>query len=96
MTFLHPANNKVLAYLRRYEGIVLLLVHNLAGSAQSVELGLKEFAGSMPVELLGETQFPEITDRPYALTLAPYGYYWLRLTPENVGVEPYGIELTAL
>ncbi|MDH4152149.1 MAG: maltose alpha-D-glucosyltransferase [Nitrospira sp.] len=96
MTFLHPANDKVLAYLRRYEGIVLLLVHNLAGSAQSVELGLKEFAGSMPVELLGEAQFPEITDRPYALTLAPYGYYWLRLTPEHVGVEPYGIELTAL
>ncbi len=96
MAFLPSANDKVLAYVRRHENAVLLLVHNLAGSAQSVELNLKEFAGSMPVELLGESQFPPVTDRPYVLTLAPYGYYWLNLKPEHAGTELYGIELTAL
>lgn len=96
ITFLRPANGKVLAYLRRHEGIVLLLVHNLAGSAQSAELDLKEFAGSTPVELLGESRFPTVTKFSYVVTLAPYGYYWLNVVPERTGAELYGIEQTAL
>lgn len=96
MTFLRPANEKVLVYVRWHEGVALLLVHNLAGTAQSVELDLREFAGSTPVELLGESRFPAVTERCYALTLAPYGYYWLNLAPERAGSEPYGIEETAL
>jgi maltose alpha-D-glucosyltransferase / alpha-amylase len=96
ITFLRPANGKVLPYLRRYEGAVLLCVHNLAGSAQSVELDLKEFAGSVPLELLGESRFPPVTERPYVLTLAPYGYYWLDLMPEPAGLETYGIEQSLL
>jgi maltose alpha-D-glucosyltransferase/alpha-amylase len=31
------------------------------------------------VELLGQTQLPKITDQPYFLTLAPYGFYWFAL-----------------
>ncbi len=96
ITFLRPGNDKVLAYLRRYEGVALLLVHNLAGSAQSVELDLKEFSSSTPVELLGEARFPTVTELPYAVTLAPYGYYWLNMVPERTGAELYGIEQTAL
>ncbi|HXV67593.1 MAG TPA: maltose alpha-D-glucosyltransferase [Nitrospira sp.] len=94
--FLRPANEKVLAYVRRHEGVTLLLVHNLAESAQSVELNLMGFAGSTPVELLGGSRFPTVTERPYILTLAPYGYYWLTLLPEDAEAESYGIEQTAL
>ncbi len=96
ITFLRPANGKVLAYLRRYEGAVLLCVHNLAGTAQSAELELQEFAGAGPVELLGEARFAPVTEHPYVLTLAPYGYYWLSLVPESKGTESYGIEQTLL
>jgi len=96
ITFLRPANGKVLAYLRRHEGVTLLLVHNLAGSAQSVELDLKEFAGSTPVELLAESRFSTVTEQAYVMTLAPYGYYWLNLVPVRAGAELYGIEQTAL
>jgi maltose alpha-D-glucosyltransferase/alpha-amylase len=96
ITFLRPANGKVLAYLREHEGVVLLLVHNLAGSAQSVELDLKGFAGSTPVELLGEARFPTVTERPYVLTLAPYGFYWLNLMRKPADGESYGIEQTVL
>jgi maltose alpha-D-glucosyltransferase/alpha-amylase len=96
ISFLRPANGKVLAYVRRHEGAALLLIHNLAGSAQSVELDLKEFSGSTPVELLGEARFPTVTERPYVVTLAPYGYYWLNMAVERAGAEPYGIEQTAL
>jgi maltose alpha-D-glucosyltransferase / alpha-amylase len=96
ITFLRPANGKVLPYLRRYQGAAMLCVHNLAGTAQSVELDLKEFFGSVPVELLGEARFPAVTALPYTLTLAPYGYYWLSLLPESAGTESYGIEQTLL
>ncbi len=96
ITFLRPANGKVLAYLRRHEEVTLLLVHNLAGSAQSVELDLKEFSGSTPVELLAESQFSTVTEQAYVMTLAPYGYYWPNLVPVRAGSELYGIEQTAL
>lgn len=96
ITFLRPANEKVLAYLRQYEGVVLLFVHNLAGSAQSVELDLSQFAGSTPMELLGEARFATVTDRRYVLTLAPYGYYWLNLMQTPSWSESYGIEQTLL
>jgi maltose alpha-D-glucosyltransferase/alpha-amylase len=96
ITFLRPANGKVLAYVRQHEGVALLLVHNLAGSAQSAELDLKAFSGSTPIELLGESRFPVVTELPYVVTLAPYGYYWLNLLPERTGKELYGIEESAL
>ena len=80
----------------QHEDVALLLVHNLAGSAQSVELDLKEFTGSTPLELMGESRFPRVTDLPYVVTLAPYGFYWLNLVPERTGTELYGIEQSAL
>jgi maltose alpha-D-glucosyltransferase / alpha-amylase len=96
ITFLRPTNGKVLAYLREHEGVVLLLVHNLAGSAQSVELDLKSCVGSTPVELMGEARFPTVTERPYVLTLAPYGYYWLNFVPKSSQDVSYGIEQAVL
>ncbi len=89
--FLHPRNEKVLAYLRRHEDEVLLLVHNLAGSAQAVELDLRRFAGAVPIELFGEARFPDIGTGPYMLSLAPYGYYWFLLQGETSDGK-YGIE----
>jgi len=90
--FLRPRNEKVLAYLRRYGETVLLLVHNLAASAQPVELDLAQFVGSTPVELFGDSRFPQVGARPYTLTLAPYGYYWFLLDRPSGSEGGYGIE----
>jgi len=90
--FLRPRNDKVLAYLRQYRGDTLLMVHNLSGSAQAVELDLGRFTGVAPVELFGETRFPPIGERPYMLSLAPYGYYWFRLSHALREEASYGIE----
>jgi maltose alpha-D-glucosyltransferase / alpha-amylase len=57
-------NPHVLAYLREYEGDVILVVNNLSGSAQAVQLDLSRFAGRTPVELLGQTAVPPSTRRP--------------------------------
>jgi maltose alpha-D-glucosyltransferase/alpha-amylase len=72
-------NGKVLAFLREGDGEALLVVANLAASAQPVQLDLSRFAGRMPVELLGGTAFPQIGDLTYLLTLAPHGFYWFVL-----------------
>jgi maltose alpha-D-glucosyltransferase/alpha-amylase len=92
LRFLAPTNTRVLAHLREYRGETVLLVHNLAPSAEAVELDLAEFRGAVPVELLGGSRFPAIADPPYALTLAPHGAYWLRLDRPGRPVEAYGIE----
>ena len=41
-------------------------------AVQPVELDLSAFAGLIPVEMTGLTEFPRIAERPYFLTLGPY------------------------
>ena len=92
LRFLASANTRVLAHLREYRGEAVLLVHNLAPSAEAVELDLAEFRGAVPTELLGGSRFPAVADRPYPLTLAPHGAYWLKLERPGRTAEAYGIE----
>jgi len=80
---LRPSNKRIFAHIRRYEREVLLCVHNLARSAQAVELDLSEFEGSSPEEMLGRSRFPRIGELPYLLTLGPRGFYWFRLVEEE-------------
>ena len=77
--FLHPENQKVLAYLREYANETLLCVVNLSRFVQYVEIDLREFAGWQPVELVGEIRFPLIGDLSYLLTFGPHTFYWFRL-----------------
>jgi maltose alpha-D-glucosyltransferase / alpha-amylase len=85
LTFLRPANRKILAYLRQYEGETILCVANVSRTAQAVELDLSEFAGRTPVELTGRTPFPPIGALTYLLTLPPYGFYWFQLSEDAHG-----------
>jgi maltose alpha-D-glucosyltransferase/alpha-amylase len=80
---LSPSNPKVFAHVRRYEDDVMLCVHNLARSAQAVELDLSDFEGRVPVELFGKSRFPKVGQLPYLLTLAPRGFYWFELEQEE-------------
>jgi maltose alpha-D-glucosyltransferase/alpha-amylase len=76
-------NSKVFAHIRTWEEDILVCVHNLARSAQAVQLDLSEYAGMVPVEMLGQTPFPAVGDLPYLLTLAPRGFYWFQLRPSE-------------
>ena len=75
-------NPRVFAHVRRYEEDIVLCVHNLARSAQPVQLDLSRFEGLWPEEMLGRARFPRIGSLPYLLTLAPRGFYWFRLVAE--------------
>jgi maltose alpha-D-glucosyltransferase / alpha-amylase len=85
--FLNPANRKVLAYLRRYEGEQVLCIANLSRFAQPVDLDLSKLEGMIPVEMLGYVEFPTIERQPYRLTLAPYSFLWLELQRKSEPAE---------
>jgi maltose alpha-D-glucosyltransferase/alpha-amylase len=95
LRFLAPGNTRVLAHLREGTEETLLFVHNLSNSAEPVELDLREYRNAIPIEMLGEARFPSIGERPYFLSLAPYGSYWFRLHRPGGGGETYGIEASA-
>jgi maltose alpha-D-glucosyltransferase/alpha-amylase len=73
------SNPRIFALIRRFEDDLVLCVHNLARSAQAVELDLAAFRGRVPVELFGNSRFPAIGDLSYLLTLARRGFYWFAL-----------------
>jgi maltose alpha-D-glucosyltransferase / alpha-amylase len=82
------SNRKALAYLRGDDRETILCVVNLSRSVQPIELDLKAFAGLIPVEMLGLTEFPRISDRPYFLTLGPYASYWFTLQLDPMQMTP--------
>ena len=83
LRFLYPDNRKVLAFLREHENDTLLCVSNLSRNAQAVELDLSDFAGRIPVDLLGNSAFPAVGSLNYLLTLPPYAFYWFVLAAES-------------
>ena len=76
--FLKPANHRVLAFTRTLGRETVLVVSNLAGTAQAVELDLSRLAGAIPIEMFGGSIFPRIgtravhhDDGPVRLLLVP-------------------------
>ena len=74
-----PDNPRVLAFVRRYEDEVILVIANLSRQIQFAELDLHAFKGMVPVELFGRTPFPALGDAPFFLTLGEHEFYWFAL-----------------
>ena len=87
LEFLHPANNKVLAFVRQYEDERILVVANLSRFTQGVELDLQRHQGTMPVEVFGHSHFPAVGESPYFLSLGPYAFHWFHLRPREANAE---------
>jgi maltose alpha-D-glucosyltransferase / alpha-amylase len=92
LAMLHPENNKILAFVRSWQRQQVLVVANLSRFAQYAELDLAAYAGSLPVEPFGSSEFPPIGDKPYPLTLGPHSFYWFSLEParEEIAVDTAG------
>jgi maltose alpha-D-glucosyltransferase/alpha-amylase len=78
--FLPTANPKVLLFIRTFEDESVLTVINLSGNAQAADADLSGWAGAVPQDLFSLNRFPEVQSSPYRFSLAPYGYFWLRLS----------------
>ena len=89
ITFLLPSNRKILVYLRQHADERVLCVANLSGSAQAVELDLSDYAGCVPIEMLGLSAFPPIGTSPYVLTLPAYGFFWFDLADSGAAQQRY-------
>jgi maltose alpha-D-glucosyltransferase/alpha-amylase len=79
LEFLYPDNPKVLAFLRRYEDEIILVVVNLSRFAQSAELDLSRFSGYVPMEVFSRNLFRPIRKSRYVITLGPHAHYWFAL-----------------
>jgi maltose alpha-D-glucosyltransferase/alpha-amylase len=90
LEFLYPDNHRVLAFLRRYQDEIILVIANLSRFVQYAGLDLSAFKGTAPVEVFGRAQFPPIGDTPYFLTLGPHSFYWFLLTPVGAVHERSG------
>ena len=88
LEFVGCPNRKVLAYLRRDDRETILIVVNLSRAVQPAELDLRPFAGLIPTEMNGLTEFPRIGEQPYFLTLGPYASYWFTLQRDPMHVTP--------
>jgi maltose alpha-D-glucosyltransferase / alpha-amylase len=88
LSFLHPDNRKVLAFIRRWENEVILVVANLSRFHQPAHLNLAEFRNCVPVELMGRARFPVITERPYFVTLGPHMTLWFSLESSPPRSDP--------
>jgi maltose alpha-D-glucosyltransferase/alpha-amylase len=91
LAFLYPENRKVVAYVREFEGTVVLCVANLARTPQAVSLDLSRFAGRVPLEMIGWSTFPPIVDDRYVLTLPGHAFFWFLLAtsaPESRETSP--------
>ncbi|MEK8024047.1 MAG: maltose alpha-D-glucosyltransferase, partial [Candidatus Hydrogenedentota bacterium] len=84
--FLRPANHKVLCFLRKHDSELLLVVANLSRFVQYVELDLSAFTGMVPVEMIGGTEFPVVTQRSYFLSLGPHAFMWFELSKTRAAV----------
>ncbi|WP_374462367.1 maltose alpha-D-glucosyltransferase [Microtetraspora sp. AC03309] len=78
-TELNSSNPSVLAFIRELGGDRVLCVNNLSRFPQPVELDLRRFEGSTPVECMGGVPFPPVGELPYLLTLPGHGFYWFTL-----------------
>ena len=87
LEFLHPPNNKVLAFVRQYEDEKVLVVANLSRFAQAVELDLSKFKDVVPVEVFGRSRFPSVGDQPYFLSLGPYAFHWFHMRTKEANLE---------
>jgi maltose alpha-D-glucosyltransferase/alpha-amylase len=79
LVMLYPENRKVLAFLRNHGDETVLVVVNLSRFTQAAELDLADYRGAVPTELFGSTEFPEVGDLPYFITLGGHGFYWFSL-----------------
>jgi len=95
LSFLYPENRKVVAYVREYEGEVVLCVANLARTPQSVALDLSRFAGRVPLEMIGWSPFPPIVDDRYTLTLPGHAFFWFLLATSAPESRETGLRVPA-
>jgi maltose alpha-D-glucosyltransferase/alpha-amylase len=95
LEFVNGPNRKVLAFVRRDDRETILVIVNLSRTVQPAELDLSAYAGLIPIEMNGLTEFPRIGDRPYFFSLGPYAAYWFTLQQAPMQITQQAVPASA-
>ncbi len=87
-TDLGGSNPSVFSFSRDFGDDTVLCVNNLSRFPQPVELDLRRWEGSEPIEMLGHVRFPRIGELPYLLTLSGHGFYWFLISRSEEAPPP--------
>lgn len=79
MKFIESANAKVLCFERHLEKQTIIVVANLSQFSQFTTLKLGDFKDRNITEVFSQNRFSNVGKGEYALTIGPYGYYWLQV-----------------
>ena len=77
--FIDANNSKILAFTRRYEEQIILVIINLSRYSQQAELDLSEYEGYVPTEIFSRNDFATIGHEPYMFPLQFKNYFWFEL-----------------
>jgi maltose alpha-D-glucosyltransferase / alpha-amylase len=94
MKFIESSNAKVLCFERRHDKQTIIVVANLSQFSQYTTLKLTDFKDCDITEVFSQNRFMNVGEGEYALTVGPYGYYWLQVdTAEKQKSGESGSEL---
>ena len=88
LEYVKGENTKVLSFIRIHEDQRLLVLVNLSRYAQVAELDMADMAGCTPVEVFGQSRFPQVEKTPYVVTLGPHDHLWLLLEESSTQYCP--------
>lgn len=73
-------NEKILPFIREYNGDKVLCIFNLSRRPTYFHLDLSDYADLVPVEMTSDTRFPRIKlERPYFFMLTGHRFLWFKL-----------------
>jgi maltose alpha-D-glucosyltransferase/alpha-amylase len=84
--FLPHDNPKVLAFVRRHEDEIILVLVNLSRFSQAVEINHPRFAGFAPEDMFSRNRFPVIKESPYVILLGGHDFHLLLMRREAAAV----------
>jgi maltose alpha-D-glucosyltransferase/alpha-amylase len=77
--FIETNNSKILAFTRKYEDEIILVIINLSRYSQQAKLDLSDYAGYTPTEIFSRNVFSPIEEHTYHFPLQFKNYFWFEL-----------------
>ncbi|PWD99143.1 maltose alpha-D-glucosyltransferase [Marinilabilia rubra] len=85
--FVDGKNSKILAFVRKYEEQIILVVVNLSRYSQQVQLDLSDFKGYVPTEVFSRNQLAPIGENLYHFPMQFKNYFWFELQHPEIEKE---------
>lgn len=72
-------NSRILAFIREYEGEIILAVFNLSRFSQPTSLDLRNYWGYKLIEVFSRNEFASIASNQFSMTMGPFDFFWFEM-----------------